>query len=261
MQDLVFSSGVIKSYSSGELWSAYEDYLKQVIRFTQARQVCDIGGGRNPSIDHTFITEHELKYTLLDISQEELDAAPAAYSKIQADIGDVKVDLPEASYDLCFSKMVAEHIQDGEAFHRNVHRLLKPEGLAIHFFPTLYTLPYVVNLMVPEWLSTVFLKVFNPRDLVQHGKFPAYYSRCYGPIASQLSFLESLDYEIVHYHAGFGHGYYRRLPVVREVAAGWSRWCCRNDWFVHSAFAVLVMRRQGGPDPVVSIPILPDGNQ
>ncbi len=247
---------MIKSYSSGELWSAYEDYLKEIIRATQAKQVCDIGGGRNPSIDHAFITEHDLSYSLLDISQEELEAAPAGYSKIQADIGDRKVELPEASYDLCFSKMVAEHIQNGEVFHRNVYRLLKPGGVAIHFFPTLYTLPYVVNLVVPEWLSTLSLRVLNPRDLVQHGKFPAYYSKCYGPISSQLKFLTLLDYDIIHYHAGFGHGYYRRLPVVRDMAAAWSQLCREKNWFYQSCFSVMVLRRKGGPESEVDIPTI-----
>ncbi|MEM1157506.1 MAG: class I SAM-dependent methyltransferase [Verrucomicrobiota bacterium] len=218
--------------------------------------ICDIGGGRNPGIHEDFIRKGSIQYSLLDISKAELDAAPAGYNKIQADIGDPQADLPEASFDLCFSRMVAEHIQDGEAFHRNVYRLLKPGGVAIHFFPTLFTLPYVANVMMPEWLSQRMLMLFNPRDLVQHGKFPAYYSKCYGPIASQLSFLESLDYEPIHYFAGFGHDYYRRIPLIREMAAVWSRLCCRRNWYYQSSFAVVVLRRKAVQSAQHELPVL-----
>src|ERR1700721_1406514 len=54
------------------------------------------------------------------------------------------------SYDLVFSKMLCEHLPDARTFHANCLRLLRPGARAVHFFPTLYTLPFVANRLIPE---------------------------------------------------------------------------------------------------------------
>lgn len=235
---------MIKSYSYKCLWQKYNGYLEEVIRRMNLVNICDIGGGRNPTLDTKFISNQKLGYTLLDISEEELGAAPEKYFKIQVDIGDPSADLPEGKYDMCFSKMVAEHIQNGNAFHSNVHRLLKPGGIVVHFFPTLFALPYLANLLIPEWLSQKLLMFFNPRDLQQHGKFPAYYSRCFGPIPSQIRFFNSLDYEVVQYIAGYGHAYYQKIPVVRGMAEKWSDLCRKQKWYFLTSFAIVILRKR-----------------
>jgi 2-polyprenyl-3-methyl-5-hydroxy-6-metoxy-1,4-benzoquinol methylase len=75
-----------------------------------------------------------------------------------------------------FSKMLCEHLPDARTFHENCLRLLKPGGRAVHFFPTLYTLPFVANRLIPEEFARAVLRRIQPGriDDPKHEKFPAY---------------------------------------------------------------------------------------
>ena len=72
-----------------------------------------------------------VSYTLVDISQSELDSAPDFYSKICADIC-LLTDV-YSQYDFIFSKLCAEHVSDGRKKHENIFKMLKPGGCAFHF--------------------------------------------------------------------------------------------------------------------------------
>lgn len=181
------------------------------------------------------------EYTVLDVSAVELAKAPEGYRKLQADICGELSGAPE-NFDLVFSKMLAEHIPDAAAFHRNVLRLLRPGGLAFHFFPTLYALPFVVNRWLPERLAAHLLNILSPRDGYRHAKFPAYYRWCRGPTPSQLSALSGLGYEVVSYVGFFGHeSYWKRVPPIARLSAWLSKWLLRhpNPWLTSFAWVTL----------------------
>ena len=113
----------------------------------------------------------ELKLLMIDISQEELDKAPAVGQKLCLDVATKKFPLVD-QVDLACSQMLAEHVRDGQQLLRNVARLLRPGALYLQLSPTLYTLPFVVNRVLPEKVSRVLLDTFQPRDPVRRGKFP-----------------------------------------------------------------------------------------
>ena len=114
--------------------------------------------------------------------------------------------------------MLAEHITNAPQFHANIRKILAPEGVAAHFFPTLYAIPFLMNRMIPESLSDRLLSVFAPRDRFQRAKFPAYYQWCRGPTRRQFQRLASVGLAVVEYIGFFGHGgYYRRLPGIRQI--------------------------------------------
>jgi SAM-dependent methyltransferase len=207
-----------------------------------AKSVCDIGGGRNPQLDPSFIECNRIKYTLCDISPEELDRAPANYEKVVADIGSRDLDI-QSEFDLVFSRMVAEHIKDGEQFHRNVFKMLKPGGVAFHFFPTFFCLPFLANRVLPEQLADVALNFFSPRDRQTQGKFPAFYSWCRGPIDSHRRRLESIGYQIELFQGFYGHGYFDRVPIVRKLSEKCTKHLVDhpNPWL--TSYAFLLMRR------------------
>ena len=107
-----------------------------------------------------FISSRNLEYTILDISENELGKAPDQYKKLAQDI--MANDLSSTErFDLVFTRMLAEHVKDGELLHRNVYSLLNPGGFAVHFFPTLYAVPFLVNRLLPETLSAL-LDFFAP---------------------------------------------------------------------------------------------------
>jgi hypothetical protein len=146
--------------------------------------------------------------------------------------------------------MLAEHVRQPRQFHRNVHSLLRPGGLAFHFFPTLYALPFVANALLPERASAAVLRFCSPRDPVTQRKFPAYYRWCRGPTASQMRRFESLGYAVEQYVGFFGHGYYERIPGLRSLHRWATAYMLRHPLPWVTSFAYLILRKastEGGP--------------
>jgi len=218
-------------------------FLLDVVRRNDARIVCEIGGGANPSIPIEFVRERGLDYLIVDISADELAKAPAGYRTQALDIAKPGA-APRADCDLVFSKMLAEHVRDPVAFHDNCLRLLRPGGMALHFFPTLWAPPFALNLLLPERLGYWILnRVQRGRDKSgNRAKFPAYYHWCRGPSTGQLRRLESAGFEVVQYIGFFGHpGYYRKSAVLLRlhlILASLFR-TLRCPYFTSFAFVLL----------------------
>jgi 2-polyprenyl-3-methyl-5-hydroxy-6-metoxy-1,4-benzoquinol methylase len=197
-------------------YADFKNYLNQLIVSSEVKNICEVGGGANPAIPLDLIEKHGLEYTLLDISSEELAKAPNEYHKIQADISSPSLNL-DGQFDLIFSMMVAEHIADGQLFHKNVWNLLRDGGYAFHLFPTMYALPFVVNQILPDELSRKILGILAPYRIkdTKKLKFPAYYSWCRGPLKNQLSKFNSLGFRVEEYIGFFGTpGYFRRIKQL-----------------------------------------------
>ncbi len=233
----------VKAVFFQDLTKNYDKFLLTLIKNTNAKSVCDIGGGRNPQLSDSFVKEFNLDYTVLDISQEELDLAPKNYKKQLCDIGSKDFHISN-EYDFVFSKNVAEHIKDGEQFYRNIHSMLKPNGIAFNFFPTLISLPFVVNKYTPEKLSDKILNLICPRDRVKQGKFPAYYSWTYGPTKKQIRKLESLGFEVCLYVGCFGHSYYNYIPVMKQIHYAFAKWVAKHPLYQFTSFACLIIQKK-----------------
>ncbi len=239
----------------------FRDTLERLAGDPRVRRVCEIGGGANPALPVDFVRDQRLEYTLVDISQAELDKAPTGYRKVRADITDPQHGI-EGPFDLVFSMWCAVHVRSGEVFHRHVYRLLADGGRALHLFPTLFAPPFVLNRLVPEWLSSGLLLLLQPHRAADgdHGKFPAYYSWCRGPTAGQLARLQRIGYTIEEYAAFFGHsgdvafgaGYLDRIAPLRR----WHEWLARclvehpAAWLTTFAFVQLAKgSRRSGDEP------------
>ena len=223
-------------------WESYESTVAGLIDRYSLRRVCDVGGGANPVLPLSFIQARSIEYTLLDVSSDELAKAPEGYRKLTADVCDRR-QLPEGRFDLVFSKMVAEHVPSGREFHTNVFHMLAPGGIAFHFLPTLYSIPFVVNRLMPERLAAAALDAFDPRDQHQYAKFPAYYSWCVGPIPKQLDRLRAIGYEVVEYRGFFGHNYYRKIPGVRSLHRALTRRLLERPDPRATSYAFMILRR------------------
>lgn len=197
----------------------YHDTICQIIEDGKARKICEIGGGASPLLPLSFIQEHNLDYTILDISPEELAKAPDGYKKVVADISSPDFN-NEGDYDLVFSKFLAEHVASGLLFHQNVKTILAEGGYAFHYFPTLYNIPFAVNLAFPEALSEKILLYFQPMRVKEgkKGKFPAHYSWCYGPTKSSIERFLKLGYSIESYTGFFGHDFYQKAKWMFLLA-------------------------------------------
>ncbi|MCG2711681.1 MAG: class I SAM-dependent methyltransferase [Candidatus Omnitrophica bacterium] len=235
-------------YDASDPWPQYLKCLNELIKDNCAKQLCEIGGGAFPSLSLEQIKEQNLRYTILDISRTELERAPEEYVKVEADICDPKLK-SEEKYDLIFSKMLAEHVIDAEVFHTNVYKLLKPGGIAFHFFPTLYSLPFVINRLIPEFLAKLLFNLFVRNDPIVHKRFTAHYNWCQGPIKKQINNLEKVGFEIIEYKGFFGHKYYKKIPILKSLHKLTTRFlmCYPNAYLTSFSFVVLRKR----PNPVV----------
>ena len=227
---------------SGNEWVNYSSFIQDLVKRFSSKNVCDIGGGANPVLPLEFITDRGIEYTVLDISAEELAKAPNGYKKIVQDIEAENIPWKK-EFDFLFTKMMAEHIHNGRRFHKNVFELLKPGGIAVHYFPTLYALPFIVNKIIPEKLSSDLLNMFAPRERFRLGKFPAYYDWCYGPTPGMLGMLTDIGFEIVEYQGLMGHGYFDRIPLVKEIHAAYSRFLAKHPSPYLTSFAQIILRR------------------
>lgn len=82
-------------------------------------------------------------------------------------------DLPESYFDIVYSFMVIEHLDDPEAFMRAVHRALKPGG--VHLFMTPNGRHYfsrAVRLLMKLRIEEIMLRILRGRDSVERYHYP-----------------------------------------------------------------------------------------
>jgi SAM-dependent methyltransferase len=174
-----------------------------------------------------------------------LEKADPAFEKLLLNLSDKSVDPTlSGTFDIVLYHMVCEHIQDGEQFHRNIHTLLRPGGLSIHFIAALGNLPMATNRWTPEWLSSLLQKNLKPRDEHRHGKFKAYYSWSRGPTPTMIKRFQSLGFEVLVYNGYFGHDYYKaRLKPLHWLEGMKSRWLVRHPIPQLASYATIVLRK------------------
>lgn len=221
-------------------------FLSSIVERESCTSVMEIGSGANPTLSPTEIDTRGLRYTTNDLSASELAKAGPAYETLLLDMVTASpAALPREAFDLVFSRMVNEHVADGERYHRNIFDVLRPGGVAVHCFSTLYALPFVVNRLLPERVASRALDVFFPRDRYQQDKFPARYSWSRGPSKRMIERLSRLGYEIIEYHGYFGHDYYNRpaFRLVRMLEEAKSAWLCHHPIPALTSYAVVILRK------------------
>lgn len=232
---------------SADAWGTVVSRIERMIEMRGFCRIIELGGGANPSLSPEFVSDHGIEYTLLDISQAELDKAPQGYAKVCSDICAEQFS-GHIEYDFAFSRMLAEHVTDGATFHRNVYALLRRGGVAFHFFPTLFAPPFVVNWMLPETMAETLLHLLQPgrERSGKLGKFPAQYSWCRGPLRSQIRKFEQLGYQVEEYAGFYGHGaYYQKIPFLRGMHEYLSQVLSRRPVPALTSFAQIVLIKNG----------------
>ena len=227
-------------------WTKAPGFLAEIIDRESCKSVLEIGSGANPTLAPEEVEARGLSYTTNDIEAGELAKAGPAYETLLLDMATAgRAALPRAAFDLVFSRMVNEHVADGERYHRNIYDVLRPGGMTAHCFSTLYALPFLVNRLVPERVASRLLDVFNPRDRYQQDKFPARYSWSRGPSARMRRRLTALGYEIVEFRGYFGHPYYNQplLKPVRALEEAKAAWLCRHPIPALTSYAVVILRK------------------
>jgi SAM-dependent methyltransferase len=235
--------------SHGEAFARHKDHCRRLIDEHRLHDICEIGGGRSPLFAGDEIRSMGASYTILDISPEELALAPGEYEKMCVDICTPAQPANVQRFDFMFSRCVAEHVSSGDAMHRNVYRMLKPGGIAFHFFPTLYSPAFVANRLLPQGLTSAVKARLVPGSAP---KFPARYSRCNGPTLRMRRFLEAIGYEILEFRPFYGTAYFGRLPVLRTFDERLTSWAANRRSTHLTSFAYLILHRPVGTRSVSS---------
>jgi SAM-dependent methyltransferase len=241
-------------YNCAEGW-AWDNYRATVLALAQTCQksgrhhdgrvrLLEIGGGRGPLLTPAEAEEAGIELTVNDIDAHELSLAPAQFHKAQFDIaGDVPSDF-EGQFDLITSRMVVEHVRNAPRAWKNMRNLLAPGGVALAFHPTLYAPPFVINWLMPESLTARVLRFFFPfRHAGDYPKFPARYEMCFTIPSKVEPVLRECGYSQVLIAPFWRHGYFRHIPLLREMDAALSHWAEKKDWRALTSYAYTLARR------------------
>jgi SAM-dependent methyltransferase len=215
------------------------------------KRVCDVGGGANPVAGVAEIRRFGLEYVVLDDSSEELQKATSQYDMVVIDVEDrtavERLVAERGSFDVVVSRWTAEHVAHGRFFHQQVHRLLRPSGIAVHLFPTLYSPVFVVNRLLPHSIRALIVPHVDKSGRERggsHQSFRPYYSWCRGPTRRQLDRLASVGFVVRRYIGFFGHPYYARLRAIRSAHEALSNWLVRHPVPALTSYALVVLERQ-----------------
>ena len=225
-----------------EMYKAFHDAVRQAVGAHAVADVIELGGGRLPHFKLDDLPENMGTYTLNDINQGELDLVPDGYSAACFDVCG-PVDGFAGRYNVVVSRWFAEHVPDGRVMHENALALLRDGGTAVHLAPKLYTIPFVVNWLLPERLGQNILNVFVPSRAGGYNKFPAYYSWCRGSTLELSRKIKEVGYSDVSVIPIYGHSYYKRIPIVRELEAAYTRLCMRMEWTFNAPYMLIVAHK------------------
>ena len=222
-------------------WRDHPIILQKYIEDHQPRSILEIGAGPNPCIDQKIIGQNNIDYHLNDYASSELNKGNNNYKIIAGDFLDV--DLPQ-NYDFIISQMVLEHVSNPREFHKKIYDHLNPGGIAIHFFATLYSAPAVLNLILPEFISDKLVKWVQNRDAEFHGKFPAKYHWCRGPIKGYHEKFEQIGFTVLEQKGYVGHGYLSTRKNLYKIEKLYSKMLLKLNNPLFCSNTILVLKKE-----------------
>lgn len=204
------------------------------------KSILEIGAGPNPCIDQNLIEQYNIDYHLNDYASSELKKGDNKFLKIPGDFLDT--DLPQ-KYDFIISRMVLEHVSSPKELHRKIYDHLKSGGIAIHFFATLYSIPAILNLILPEYISDKLVEWGQNRDPEFHGKFPAKYAWCRGPIKGYHKKFEQLGFTVLEQKGYVGHGYLSTKKYLYKIEKSYSKMLLKLNNPILCSNTILILKK------------------
>jgi 2-polyprenyl-6-hydroxyphenyl methylase/3-demethylubiquinone-9 3-methyltransferase len=157
-------------------------------------KVYDLGAGSRPFI--SLQRKNELAVTVvgLDISGEELAAAPPGVYD-QLIVADLTNFTGNGDGDVVICQATLEHVRDGDGAMKAIASCLKSGGRAFIFAPCRNAVFARLNLILPQTVKKYLLFAFFPKKAEGHDGFPAFYDKCTPAELEHLAAENGLDVE------------------------------------------------------------------
>lgn len=125
-------------------------------RISPSMQVLDLGAGSGLGIQAAFsIKGRCARYVGVDLDPRVL----ANPHLDEAHIADASaLPFPDASFDLVFHKMVAEHLADPVTAFQEIARVLKPGGVMLCETPNRFYYPMLLAAVTPTWFHSLLIR-------------------------------------------------------------------------------------------------------
>ena len=150
---------------------------KTVPKMLQADiKLLDIGGGSQPCITQLEKDSHNIALVGLDISAEEMNAAPQGLYD-ETIIADLTIYKGQQDADVVSCQAVLEHVSDNRKAVAALASILKPGGQIYIFVPCRNALFARLNLALPQGVKEKLLEFIYP-GIGEHQGFPVQYDNC-----------------------------------------------------------------------------------
>ncbi len=138
--------------------------------------VYEVGGGKHPLHSREEKVLRDLHVVGLDIDEGELTRAPrGAYdATIRADITEYR---GRENADVVICQALFEHVADTNFAFAGLASILKKDGVALLFTPSRNAVYARVNLLIPERLKRILIRLLYP-ELADQSGFPGRYHHC-----------------------------------------------------------------------------------
>lgn len=204
------------------------DFIRNVAPpyLLRGSKIYDVGGGKQPYISVDQKHALSLYVVGIDISQKELDRAPAgAYDETMC--ADITRVFGYGDGDVVICQAVLEHVRDTEKALASIASLLKPGGKALIFVPSRSAIFARLNILLPESIKRKLLHTIFPHTKEAQG-FPSYYDRCTPKEflgmakANQMAEIKAFYYYVSSYFSFFFPVYFiwRLWIVIFAALAG-----------------------------------------
>jgi len=160
------------------LWQDFERAAAEsIVALPDGAAVLDLGGGRRCIYAYAVQPVGRVKLVAVDISPEELAANEDVDERLTADIAK-EIPMPSASVDLVLSRALLEHVAGVPDSIREMARVLKPGGVAIHLVPCRYSLFGIAARLLPfnQLLRLTHSVMPSTRGQIE---FPVKYDHCW----------------------------------------------------------------------------------
>ena len=185
--------------------------------------ILDVGSGRRPCL----LPENRpagCRYVGLDVSREELDAAPAgAYDEVI--VGDIAGRLPgdEARFDLVISWQVLEHVKPLDEALENIRSSLRPGGHFVALLSGRFAYFSLMGRLLGHRVGTWAMERLLDRE--PETVFPASYDGCYYNALARMLAPWS-RWEIVPRY--YGAMYLSFAPPLERLYLAYENWAERG---------------------------------